>query len=34
MVYPTILLINKDGVLVFDGRVEEKDKLIKLLKEM
>ncbi len=34
MVYPTILLINKDGVLVFDGRVEEKDKLIRLLKEM
>jgi thiol-disulfide isomerase/thioredoxin len=33
-VYPTILLINKEGVLVFDGRVETKDKLIQLLKEM
>ena len=34
MAYPTILLINKEGKLVFDGRVETKDKLVQLLKEM
>lgn len=32
--YPTLFLINKEGVIIYNGKSQDKDDLLKALKEM